>query len=71
MQSFKNLVHERQRRTEEERDNVKNANKKFWDRALGCNIKRRHFSQYKKAEEVSIRYGKKEHPTGKKTPKKR
>ena len=29
MQSFKNLVHERQRRTEEERDNVKNANKKF------------------------------------------
>ena len=68
IQSSENLIYERQKRVDEEREKAKNANKKVCDRTDEYYRKRRKCSKYKNGEEVFISYGKK---NGKETPKKR
>ena len=58
MQPSKKLIHERQRRNDEEIKKVKNANRKVLDKTVECNRKRRKCSQYRMGEEVFVRYGK-------------
>ena len=67
IQPSENLIYERQKRVDEEREKTKNANKKVCDRTVEYYQKRWKYSKYKKGEEVFIRYEK----TGKKGPKQR
>ena len=68
IQQSENLIYERQKRVDEEREKVKNASKKVCDGTVEYYRKKRKFSKYKKGEEVFIRYGKKNR---KKAPKQR
>ena len=66
IQPSENLIYERQKRIDEEREKAKNANKKVCDRTVEYYRTRRKCSKYKKGEEVFIRHRKK---NGKKAPK--
>ena len=68
IQPSENLIYERQKRADGEREKAKNANKKVCDRTVDYYRRRRKCSKYKKGVEVFIRYGKKNR---KKAPKQR
>ena len=66
IQPSENLIYQRQKCVEEEREKAKNPNKKVCNRTVEYYRKKRKCSKYQKGEEVFIRYGKK---NGKKSTK--